>query len=170
MYLHTLSHNDALPIYFRGGKRSHHHDAAAVAQERQQRLYTEEDTSRIDRKLSIVVCDRYIGGCCEIDDASIGHENVETTKASPDFLYQARVMVQFRDITGQSDGAIPDLRRSGLYCVPPATRDNDLCAPLGKQSRRRLADSAIAAGDRTEERRVGKECVSTCRSRGSAYH
>src|SRR3546814_12999013 len=24
--------------------------------------------------------------------------------------------------------------------------------------------------DRSEERRVGKECVSTCRSRGSAYH
>src|SRR3546814_17064136 len=27
-----------------------------------------------------------------------------------------------------------------------------------------------AAGDRTEERRVGKECVSTCRSRWSPYH
>src|SRR3546814_14523016 len=25
-------------------------------------------------------------------------------------------------------------------------------------------------GDRSEERRVGKECVSTCRSRWSAYH
>src|SRR3546814_12389107 len=26
------------------------------------------------------------------------------------------------------------------------------------------------AGDRSEERRVGKECVSTCRSRWSPYH
>src|SRR3546814_3636219 len=26
------------------------------------------------------------------------------------------------------------------------------------------------ANDRSEERRVGKECVSTCRSRGSPYH
>src|SRR3546814_18402354 len=26
------------------------------------------------------------------------------------------------------------------------------------------------AVDRSEERRVGKECVSTCRSRGSPYH
>src|SRR3546814_12948869 len=26
------------------------------------------------------------------------------------------------------------------------------------------------AGGRSEERRVGKECVSTCRSRGSPYH
>src|SRR3546814_16040042 len=30
--------------------------------------------------------------------------------------------------------------------------------------------SAQAASDRSEERRVGKECVSTCRSRWAAYH
>src|SRR3546814_12403725 len=30
--------------------------------------------------------------------------------------------------------------------------------------------TALAVGDRTEERRVGKECVSTCRSRWSPYH
>src|SRR3546814_14249326 len=29
---------------------------------------------------------------------------------------------------------------------------------------------ADAMGDRSEERRVGKECVSTCRSRWSPYH
>src|SRR3546814_19803680 len=28
----------------------------------------------------------------------------------------------------------------------------------------------IFVGDRSEERRVGKECVSTCRSRWSPYH
>src|SRR3546814_13100284 len=28
----------------------------------------------------------------------------------------------------------------------------------------------VAFGDRSEERRVGKECVSTCRSRWSPYH
>src|SRR3546814_2758799 len=33
--------------------------------------------------------------------------------------------------------------------------------------RRRIAESAL---DRSEERRVGKECVSTCRSRWSPYH
>src|SRR3546814_12840862 len=32
-----------------------------------------------------------------------------------------------------------------------------------------LAPAEIAA-DRSEERRVGKECVSTCRSRWSPYH
>src|SRR3546814_9645918 len=29
---------------------------------------------------------------------------------------------------------------------------------------------AVAAMERSEERRVGKECVSTCRSRWSPYH
>src|SRR3546814_16986176 len=33
-----------------------------------------------------------------------------------------------------------------------------------------LSGPARSAGERSEERRVGKECVSPCRSRGSAYH
>src|SRR3546814_21034854 len=35
---------------------------------------------------------------------------------------------------------------------------------------RRLDELAPDAGARSEERRVGKECVSTCRSRWSSYH
>src|SRR3546814_5561453 len=31
-------------------------------------------------------------------------------------------------------------------------------------------DIAVVERPRSEERRVGKECVSTCRSRGSPYH
>src|SRR3546814_18349543 len=33
-----------------------------------------------------------------------------------------------------------------------------------------VVESYVARGDRSEERRVGKECVSTCRSRWSPYH
>src|SRR3546814_1503618 len=33
-----------------------------------------------------------------------------------------------------------------------------------------LKDQHAQRGDRSEERRVGKECVSTCRSRWSPYH
>src|SRR3546814_14454013 len=33
-----------------------------------------------------------------------------------------------------------------------------------------MARTAVAARTRSEERRVGKECVSTCRSRWSAHH
>src|SRR3546814_4285272 len=35
---------------------------------------------------------------------------------------------------------------------------------------RRLADSLSFLPERSEERRVGTECVSTCRSRWSPYH
>src|SRR3546814_2874855 len=36
--------------------------------------------------------------------------------------------------------------------------------------RARPRAAAFGAPGRSEERRVGKECVSTCRSRGSTYH
>src|SRR3546814_13934858 len=36
--------------------------------------------------------------------------------------------------------------------------------------RNAIADAGLEIGDRSEERRVGKECVSTCRSRWSPYH
>src|SRR3546814_6572985 len=37
-------------------------------------------------------------------------------------------------------------------------------------ARRQIAARLRDADDRSEERRVGKECVSTCRSRWSPYH
>src|SRR3546814_5563639 len=40
----------------------------------------------------------------------------------------------------------------------------------GSQGKVLAADGAVAGGVRSEERRVGKECVSTCRSRWSPYH
>src|SRR3546814_20032872 len=41
----------------------------------------------------------------------------------------------------------------------------------GGHAVQRLADQyARVRADRSEERRVGKECVSTCRSRWSQYH
>src|SRR3546814_15812554 len=40
----------------------------------------------------------------------------------------------------------------------------------GGDRRQLLAQAAVAVGERSEERRVGTECVSTCRSRWSPYH
>src|SRR3546814_13909137 len=37
-------------------------------------------------------------------------------------------------------------------------------------SRRGINTQVYTTGERSEERRVGKECVSTCRSRWSPYH
>src|SRR3546814_5432106 len=49
-----------------------------------------------------------------------------------------------------------------------------LQAPCRQRDRRELLPGAVARGrlshPRSEERRVGKECVSTCRSRWSPYH
>src|SRR3546814_11441915 len=41
---------------------------------------------------------------------------------------------------------------------------------LEAEVRVRWAPSQVVSGERSEERRVGKECVSTCRSRWSPYH
>src|SRR3546814_21079332 len=47
-----------------------------------------------------------------------------------------------------------------------ANRDNDGATGTNAMA---IGPAAVASGDRSEERRVGKECVSTCRSRWSPY-
>src|SRR3546814_13596687 len=51
----------------------------------------------------------------------------------------------------------------------PKTR-GDAPQVEGKESRRQRARIVRTFEKRSEERRVGKECVSTCRSRWSPYH
>src|SRR3546814_8231120 len=52
----------------------------------------------------------------------------------------------------------------------------DVCCPLRYRSASPTSAQNVVAGNRacalwrSEERRVGKECVSTCRSRWSPYH
>src|SRR3546814_2384850 len=41
---------------------------------------------------------------------------------------------------------------------------------IGKQRRQNLKKAVEGGADRSEERCVGKECVSPCRSRWSSYH
>src|SRR3546814_11749889 len=56
-------------------------------------------------------------------------------------------------------------RRDGRrQTPPPPTRLRTAGDP------ERLATTRLSAFRRSEERRVGKECVSTCRYRGSPYH
>src|SRR3546814_11294166 len=50
-----------------------------------------------------------------------------------------------------------------------AENRNRFLAP-GARPAERLPEMPPEHGDRSEERRVGKECVSTCRSRWSPYH
>src|SRR3546814_4958346 len=44
------------------------------------------------------------------------------------------------------------------------------CIPLPSEIIMPFSGYLVTTGQRSEERRVGKECVSTCRSRWSPYH
>src|SRR3546814_20877516 len=56
---------------------------------------------------------------------------------------------------------------SAIFRHQPGSPSSASPAPLWKAARASLAARSIS---RSEERRVGKECVSTCRSRWSPYH
>src|SRR3546814_20216235 len=59
-----------------------------------------------------------------------------------------------------SASSVPTLLQSGSY-------QSEHSAPSGST----LGSGCLASiGSRSEERRVGQECVSTCRSRWSQYH
>src|SRR3546814_19740254 len=65
----------------------------------------------------------------------------------------------------------PDLcgqLRGHFISERPDARD-EKCLALWKYHRHRIVECG-RHGIRSEERRVGKECVSTCRSRWSPYH
>src|SRR3546814_11931545 len=63
-----------------------------------------------------------------------------------------------------SDGKVQEIRPQELVREKTATTPFYLAIPKGEQ--RAVAEML----GRSEERRVGKECVSTCRSRWSPYH
>src|SRR3546814_14465002 len=73
-------------------------------------------------------------------------------------LYNSTSTLQRRVVFGLDRPGIVDIAVKG------AERIRDLAAAMAKES-----DTEIVY-QRSEERRVGKECVSTCRSRWSPYH
>src|SRR3546814_14960202 len=56
----------------------------------------------------------------------------------------------------------------GGLAAAPVVADGTVYT-IDSQAVVRAFDAATGARQRSEERRVGKECVSTCRSRGSPY-
>src|SRR3546814_5190081 len=63
-----------------------------------------------------------------------------------------------------------DVCSSDLYAtLPTASAVSSTSSAEGEGSRPPAAPRATTP-ERSEERRVGKECVSTCRSRWSPYH
>src|SRR3546814_9339806 len=63
-------------------------------------------------------------------------------------------------VTGVQTCALPILSHS----------DRPQCRPTGPKPSVHRIGRPRASTTRSEERRVGKECVSTCRSRWSSYH
>src|SRR3546814_6583403 len=97
------------------------------------------------------------------------------------FFFKQKTAYELRISDWSSDVCSSDLPGTGAL----ARHRRDLVRQLGGEALldggarlavRRLAVPALSAGradrrlHRSEERRVGKECVSTCRSRWSPYH
>src|SRR3546814_4450214 len=72
------------------------------------------------------------------------------------FFFKQKTAYELRISDWSSDVCSSDLRRHRLH------QDVDLLVVIGA--------AGGVADHRSEERRVGKECVSTCRSRWSPYH
>src|SRR3546814_1666553 len=100
------------------------------------------------------------------------------------FLFKQKTAYEMRISDWSSDVCSSDLPDSLEHVTigileGPVVQPSQVHALAGIRlatgSSSRLGDgvdllSAIAGQGRSEERRVGKECVSTCRSRWSPYH
>src|SRR3546814_3527990 len=86
------------------------------------------------------------------------------------FFFKQKTAYEMRISDWSSDVCSSDLEPLGLEQPdrPRRLRPRDRASSQGNPEARRRA--AAAAQGRSEERRVGKECVSTCRSRWSTYH
>src|SRR3546814_12453627 len=67
------------------------------------------------------------------------------------------------DLNNNRQGGITQAQRLNLIAL--GGLDN-----YGGRISAQTGDAVITTGNRSEERRVGKECVSTCMSRWSPYH
>src|SRR3546814_1806009 len=76
------------------------------------------------------------------------------------FFFKQKTAYEMRISDWSSDVCSSDLRATADLSAPPVAACRRLCAHRGPARR----------DGRSEERRVGKECVSTCRSRWSPYH
>src|SRR3546814_6494101 len=93
------------------------------------------------------------------------------------FFFKQKTAYEMRISDWSSDVCSSDLLIAadvGLHGKPVASLARLIDAAAGVQelrlARRALISMRYALDLRSEERRVGKECVSTCRSRWSPYH
>src|SRR3546814_2585395 len=87
------------------------------------------------------------------------------------FFFKQKTAYEMRISDWSSDVCSSDLETSSGYAALDQAATDTVCRaqPL-RLSCRILSTSHQSDSARSEERRVGKECVSTCRSRWSPYH
>src|SRR3546814_7424253 len=97
------------------------------------------------------------------------------------FFFKQKTAYEMRISDWSSDVCSSDLTWGGMLAFFEAIGNGDVTAMAQSMATvgmtRETVDVAALARDierlqerRSEERRVGKECVSTCRSRWSPYH
>src|SRR3546814_2404557 len=93
------------------------------------------------------------------------------------FFFKQKTAYEMRISDWSSDVCSSDLSepRQGKRARPRSSEKIEIAGsqprqPDGRKQRPHRQIFAIGDQMRSEERRVGKECVSTCRSRWSPYH
>src|SRR3546814_14734839 len=71
---------------------------------------------------------------------------------------------------GNSDGKLRRIRGTVTKVLRAAGSDNWGIVKVALSDKSVVTLRGTFLGERSEERRVGKECVSTCRSRWAPYH
>src|SRR3546814_12871059 len=87
------------------------------------------------------------------------------------FCFKQKTAYEMRISDWSSDVFSSDLDGVEQLAIPPQGRLGGICCQhmrLQPEASQGFMDPFAA--NRSEERRVGKECVSTCRSRWSPYH
>src|SRR3546814_3316680 len=84
------------------------------------------------------------------------------------FFFKQKTAYEMRISDWSSDVCSSDLQSADLGEQQPEA--NPTLGDHAVLRLDRLLVLALVVGIRSEERRVGKECVSTCRSRWSPYH
>ena len=86
---------------------------------------------------------------------------------------QLNAIVTFVDIDEQLEGLKDISADAPLYGMPVVLKDNISTCGIRTTASSRILDNYVPVYDaaiRSEERRVGKECNLSCRSRWSPYH
>src|SRR3546814_8622070 len=88
------------------------------------------------------------------------------------FFFKQKTAYEMRISDWSSDVCSSDLDRSRLSLNPShkGSAGSDHAPPSSITSVGKARSPSALSPTRSEERRVGKECVSTCRSRWSPYH